>query len=95
MLLLVTIAYFVRRNVALIPGRQTALELAFGPAYDAIADVLESRDLARRFFPLLATTFIFIWIANAVEFMPGIGSIKVLYDGHEVPLLRSVNTDPT
>lgn len=94
MLLLVTIAYFVRRNLALIPGRlQTALEMVFGFAYDYIAEVLGSRDLARRFFPILVTTFLFIWMANALEFTPGIGSITVHHAGETVPLLRSVNTD--
>jgi F-type H+-transporting ATPase subunit a len=94
MLLFVVVAFFVRRNLAMIPGRlQTALELVFGFAYDYIADVLGSRDLARRFFPLLVTTFLFIWIANALEFTPGIGSITVTHEGETAPLLRSVNTD--
>lgn len=92
--LLVIVAIAVRRNIALIPGRfQTALEMAFGFAYDYIEGVLGSRDLARRFFPLLTTTFLFIWIANALEFMPGIGSITIKHAGETVPLLRSVNTD--
>lgn len=92
--LLVAIAYVAGKKVSLIPGRfQTALESAFGFFYDYIETTLESRELARRFFPLLGTTFLFIWIANAIEFTPGIGSI-VYHTGEEaVPLLRSVNTD--
>lgn len=92
--LFILVALFVRRNVSLVPGRlQTALEMVFGFAYDYIEGILGSRDLARRFFPLLATTFLFIWIANALEFTPGIGSIVVHHGEESVPLLRSVNTD--
>lgn len=94
MFLFIVVAIFVRRNVSLVPGRlQTALEMVFGFAYDYFESVLGSRDLARRFFPLLVTTFLFIWIANALEFTPGIGSITVQHAGETVPLLRSVNTD--
>jgi F-type H+-transporting ATPase subunit a len=57
--------------------------------YDFSAETLESRALARRFLPLLLTLFLFIFISNAMEFTPGIGSI--LFEG--MPLFRSVNTD--
>ena len=100
MALLIVLAVIISRSVSLIPGRlQTALEMVFGFAYDYIESILGSRDLARRFFPILATTFLFIWIANALEFTPGVGSIIVhlpAESGHlaeSVPLLRSVNTD--
>jgi F-type H+-transporting ATPase subunit a len=94
MALLIVLAVIIGRSVSLIPGRlQTALEMVFGFAYDYIESILGSRDLARRFFPILATTFLFIWIANALEFTPGIGSITIKHAGEMVPLLRSVNTD--
>lgn len=93
--LLMVVAFFINRRVSLIPGKfQTAVELAFGFFYDYVADTLESRDLARRFFPLLMTTFLFIWIANALEFTPGIGSVGFFHpDGEFIPLFRSVNSD--
>ncbi len=93
--LLMVVAWILTRNIAMIPGRlQTALEMVFGYFYDFVADTLESRELARKFFPLLMTTFFFIWIANAIEFFPGIGSIGFFHaDGSFSPLLRSVNTD--
>lgn len=94
MALLILFAVLVGRNVSMIPGRlQTALEMVFGFAYDYIEGILESRDLARRFFPLLATTFLFIWIANAVEFTPGIGSVGFFKGEEFTPLFRSVNSD--
>lgn len=93
-LLLIVIGVWAGRRVSLIPGRlQTALESLFGFLYDYVADVLESRELARRFFPLLATTFIFIAVANSLGLLPGIGSIT--YTGSEGthPLFRGVNAD--
>lgn len=94
MALLMILAWVITRNVALIPGRlQTALEMMFGFFYDFVADTLGSRELAKKFFPLLMTTFLFIWIANAIEFTPGIGSIGFWHGDEFVPLFRSVNTD--
>lgn len=81
-------------RLKLIPSRfQTLLEWLFEFVYDYIAETLESRDLARRFFPLLATIFLFIFTSNLLEFTPGIGSIGFFSADGFVPLLRSVNTD--
>lgn len=92
--ILIAIAFFAGRKVSLIPGRfQTALEGGFGFFYDYIENTLGSRELARRFFPLLATTFLFIWVANSLGLVPGIGSIT--YTGTEgtSALFRGVNAD--
>lgn len=94
--ILVTMAILVGRGVQIIPSRfQTLLETLFGFVYDYIAETLESRDLARRFFPLLTTIFLFIFTSNILEFTPGIGSIGIYHSwgGEFSPLFRSVNTD--
>lgn len=92
MALLVSIAWYVGSRVSLVPGRlQTLFETAFSYIYDYIAETLESRDMARTFFPLLVTMFLFVFTANLLEFTPGIGSIY--YGEDHAPLLRSVNTD--
>lgn len=94
--LLIATALVMRSRLRLAPGRfQTLLEWLFGFVYDYVADILGSRDMARRFFPLIATLFLFIFTANIIEFTPGIGSIGVFrsWGGEFVPLLRSVNTD--
>jgi F-type H+-transporting ATPase subunit a len=99
MLLLTVVAFFVSRNVKLVPNKlQTTLEWAIEYLYDYFAEVLESRQLATRFFPFLVTLFFFIFISNLMEFTPGIGSIGFFHyvNGKMtefVPLLRSVNTD--
>lgn len=91
---LVIIAFVMRARLKLIPSRfQLLLEWLVEFVYDYIAETLESRDLARRFFPLLATIFLFVFTSNLLEFTPGIGSVGFFHPDEFVPLLRSVNTD--
>lgn len=91
---LVLIAVIIGSRVKLIPSRfQTILEELFGYVYDYITETLESRDMARKFFPLLITIFLFIFTSNMLEFIPGVGSVGFFSHGEFVPLLRSANTD--
>ena len=96
-LLLITAGVLVGSRLQMVPGRfQTLLEWMFGGIYDYVAEVLESRDLARRFFPLLITIFLFIFVSNWLEFIPGIGSLGFFSSkggGEFTSLFRSVNTD--
>lgn len=88
--LLTLFAFFIRGRLALIPGRmQTLVEEMFGYVYDYVAETLESREMARRFFPLLMTIFLFIFIGNMLHFVPGVGSITY----HDAPFLRAPATD--
>lgn len=93
--LLVLIAFTIGSRLTMTPSRfQTLFEWLVAFIYDYVADILESRELARRFFPLLITLFLFIFTANLIEFTPGIGSVGFFHAGGEfAPLLRSVNTD--
>ena len=92
--LLAVVAVVVGGGIKMIPSRfQTLLEWAIGYVYDYVAEVLESRELAKKFFPLLMTIFLFIFTSNFIEFTPGIGSVGFFHPGEFVPLLRSVNTD--
>ncbi len=94
-ILLAIIALAVGSRIKMVPSRfQVLLEWLFGFVYDYIAETLESRDMARRFFPLLTTIFLFVFTSNLIEFTPGIGSIGLFGPaGAFTPLLRSVNTD--
>ncbi len=94
--ILFALAFLVGKRLTMVPSRlQTLLEWLFGYVYDYITETLESRDMARRFFPLLTTIFLFIFTANMLEFIPGVGSIGIFrsWGGEFVPLLRSMNTD--
>ncbi len=91
------LAYVWGRRVTLLPGKtQSFLELSIGGGFDYVAEVLESKELAKRFFPLIASLFVFIFASNLFNFLPGIGSI--FYYGtehheHGTALFRAVNTD--
>ncbi len=78
MLVLIALGVYVGRRLDKIPGRlQTFFETLFSFILDYIEEVLESRTLALRFFPLLATLFLFILCGNWFGLLPGIGSIVV------------------
>jgi len=95
---LLLIALFVRVRATLIPGKvQIIFEMFVSGILSYMEGVLEDARLARKFFPLIATIFLFIAIANILEFVPGVGSIGFFGGegghGEFVPLFRSVNTD--
>ncbi|MAJ97083.1 MAG: ATP synthase F0 subunit A [Parcubacteria group bacterium] len=98
MLLLAIIAFFVGRNLRVIPGRiQTFFEEMLSFMLGYMGEVLEDTKLARKLFPLIATLFLFIALSNLLEFTPGIGSlgfVESTRDGEVfTSVLRSVNTD--
>ncbi|MEK7604490.1 MAG: F0F1 ATP synthase subunit A [Patescibacteria group bacterium] len=94
MALLIGGAYFFGRSLRTIPGKfQAGVEWAFEGALGYMSEVLESEALARRFFPLIATIFLFVAVINVTEFFPGIGSVGFLHEGEFSPLLRAPTTD--
>ena len=81
--LLVLVAVIMRTRLALLPGKaQVFLEILVGGAYGYVEEVLESKDLARKFFPFLMTIFLFILAANWLEFVPGVGSVGFYAETH-------------
>ncbi|MBI3619019.1 F0F1 ATP synthase subunit A [Candidatus Peregrinibacteria bacterium] len=81
-----------------IPGRfQMLMELVIGGLFDFFDSIVGNRDQTRRFFPLVATIFLFLVAANWMGILPGVGSITVagMVEGHAtaLPLLRSMNAD--
>jgi F-type H+-transporting ATPase subunit a len=78
MLTLIILGVAIGGRLKKIPGKvQTLVETLFGFLIDYTEEVLESRPLALKFFPLLATLFVFILCANWFEFLPGIGPIHL------------------
>lgn len=94
MALLIGFAYFFGRSLTLVPGKlQAGIEWAFEGAIAYMAGVLESETLARRFFPLVASIFIFIAVINEIEFFPGVGSLGLWHGSEFEPILRAPTTD--
>ncbi|MBA3789119.1 F0F1 ATP synthase subunit A [Patescibacteria group bacterium] len=92
--LLIIFAFFFGRNLKMIPGKlQAAFEWLFEGAFGYISETLESDKLAKRFFPLLATIFLFVLVANELEFFPGVGSIGIFEGGVLTPFLRAPAAD--
>lgn len=92
--LLIGFAFFFRSKIALIPGKlQAGVEMLFQGVLDYMTETLESESLARKFFPLIMTVFLFILVANELAFLPGIGSILVQYNDALIPLFRAPAAD--
>jgi len=88
--LLVVFAFSFRNSLKLVPGKlQVAIEWLFEGVLGYMAETLENEALARRFFPLIMTIFLFVFVANEFAFLPGVGS--VLFHGE--PLLRAPAAD--
>jgi F-type H+-transporting ATPase subunit a len=99
MIVLVFIALAGRiKGYKLIPGRfQTMLEMVVEGLFDFFDSILQDRKLTRLIFPMVATFFLFILVANWMGILPGVGSITVkgMHDGHlmDIPVFRSMNAD--
>lgn len=95
MAVILIFAFAFRSKLALIPGKlQAGVEWLFEGVLNYMAETLESEKLARRFFPLIMTIFLFIFVANELAFLPGVGSIGI-DNGHGglTPLLRAPSAD--
>ncbi|OGY27132.1 MAG: hypothetical protein A2Z11_03185, partial [Candidatus Woykebacteria bacterium RBG_16_43_9] len=91
-------AIVVSKKVVLVPISKLQLlsEIVIETIFSTIEGLSDAKR-AKRFFPIVATFFIFILIANYLGLMPGFNTIGVnqLHHGENVfvPLLRSVNSD--
>lgn len=98
MALLIAGAALVRYRLALVPsGVQSVSELVVGGVYDYMADVLESRELARKYFPIVCTIFLFVLAMNWFGLLPGVTSIGFWHghgaEEHLTPLLYPPASD--
>ncbi len=98
MAVLAVFAIIFRTQLKLVPGKtQVAVEALIGGAFDYMASALESRELARKFFPLIMTIFVFILALNWLGLLPGVDSVGIFKELHGehalVPFLHPANTD--
>ncbi len=94
MFLLIAGAYFIGKRFSLRPSKLHAgIEWVFEGALNYMSELFESEELARKFFPLLSTIFLFVLVANEMEFFPGVGSIGLIKNNVFVPIFRTPTTD--
>ena len=91
---LVGFSYAATRRMKLIPARlQTVFEFALGSLLKFCQSVAGEEN-GRRFFPVVATIFLFVAFNAWLSLIPGFGSIIVTTaEGEAVHLLRGANTD--
>lgn len=94
--ILIAASYLVTRNMKLVPGGgQSVAELLVGGLYDFFATV--TGKYVSQVFPLVASLFLFILVANWVGLLPGVGTVGLFRQVHEgvefVPLLRGATAD--
>lgn len=89
----------VAKNPTLVPrGLQNVLEIIFETLLDLVESVTQDKKQARQFFPLVATIFLFVLIANWAGLLPGLGTVGLSHTnavGHAtiIPFLRSTSAD--
>jgi len=98
MAFLIVFALAVSRNYRFVPGKlQNAVEALLEGLINFFETIAGSREKVIRFFPVVATIFIFVLSANWFGILPGVGSIgfREAEEGGEafLPIFRSVNSD--
>ncbi len=87
-------AILVNRKIKIVPGRlQCAVEMGMEGLLGLMESTLGNKENAKKYFPLVATIFIFILTCNWFGLLPGVGSAWIENHGHEVPLFRSPAAD--
>jgi len=91
---LVGFSYAITRRMKIVPGRlQGVFEALLGWLYSFCRSVAGEKN-GRRFFPIVATIFLFVAFNAWLSLFPGFGSIEIVNtEGHHVHLLRGANTD--
>ena len=93
-IVLVGFSFAVTRRMKLVPGKlQTLLEFTLGSFLLGFCQTVAGKHNGRRFFPIVATIFLFVIFNGWLSLLPGFGSILIESEGHEVHLLRGANTD--
>lgn len=93
-LVLIVFSLVLRSKIKLVPGKlQGAVEMGVEGLLGLMESTLGSMQKAEKYFPLVATIFIFILASNLLGIFPGVGSLTLENSGREVPLFRSPAAD--
>jgi len=93
-LILITFSFVLRSRIKIVPGKlQGAVEMGMESLLNLMESTLGSVEKAQKYFPLVATIFIFILTSNLLGIFPGVGSLMFKNGGGEAPLFRSPAAD--
>lgn len=98
LVLLIIAAVFLMRRLDILPsGLQNIFEVFVEKFLSIMGEVFGSRERAEKYFPLVATIFIFVLVSNWIGIFPGIGSIGFYEESQGrtvfVPFFRSAASD--
>lgn len=95
----IVLALFLRRRpFRQVPkGLQNIFEVAVEKLLAMVQSVTQDRARAEKFFPLVATIFLFVLFSNLIEIVPGLGTIGLSEEIHGeskiIPFIRSSSAD--
>jgi F-type H+-transporting ATPase subunit a len=97
-ILIIVTSFFLKNKIKLVPkGFQNIVEFVLEALLNLVDSVTQDRKQSQKFFPLVATIFIFVILSNWIELIPGLGTVGVYEEvrGHNVlvPFIRSVSAD--
>ena len=96
--LLVAAAILIKKGINIVPsGLQNIFEFFVEKFLGTMEGVFGTRERAEKYFPVVATIFIFVLLSNWFGILPGIGSVGFTeeHEGKEifVPFFRSSASD--
>lgn len=100
--ILISLAFWFRKNLALIPGKlQSLFEFFMDEALGMMDTILGSRKESEKYFPIIATIFLFVIFSNWMGLLPGTGSLGLTHEIYRegktetvlIPLLRAPTSD--
>jgi F-type H+-transporting ATPase subunit a len=93
-LVLIIFSLYFKSKIKIVPGKlQGVVEMGVESLLGLMESTLGSIKNAEKYFPLIATIFIFILTSNLLGIFPGVGSLKFENSGAEIPLFRSPAAD--
>lgn len=97
--ILLIIATVLRKDISLIPGKlQSIFEVMTEQMLNLMDGLLGDRRKSEKYFPVVATVFLFILCSNWLGLLPGVGSVMIQEAGGHgeikmIPLFRAPGAD--
>jgi F-type H+-transporting ATPase subunit a len=98
-LIIIISSLILQKKLKKIPrGFQNIVEFVLEALLNLVDSVTQDRKQSKKFFPLVATIFIFVILSNWIELVPGLGTIGIneVHAGGGVmlvPFIRSASAD--